>query len=550
MSPTTAHLRNVHGSPSSRKLNGSYYTSQPVAEVLVEWALDGPAGPVLDPSFGGCAFLHVALQRLATRGVEAPARLIYGVDIDPATEKYRRALTDLGVPGEQLLVRDFFATSPSDLGDRVSAVVGNPPYIRHHLLGDGRTSAPRQRLDDLGVTLDARADLWAYFVAHATSFLAPGGRMALLLPGAALHAAYAQPLFAFLEKRFDAVELLAVRERFFEDALERSVVLTAASFEQGSCTTRFFDTSGLAELRAHLQVDRATSADGRKSAGRGVASRRDLGVPAPTLELYAELAKHEDIVRLGSVAQVRLGVVTGANRFFVRRPADARRLEGDGVSTVPVVSRSAWLQNPRWTADDQRLVESEGRAARLLVIEIDAPIVGPLEREIDDGIEREWDRRSHCQRRERWYSLSDVGIPSAFLPYMGATAPCLILNTARATSTNAVHRVSWTRNVARRGVAGSWTSLFALAAEIHGRSYGGGVLKLEPGEIVEAFLPLAPGSDVLSEIDEAARTHGSDVARCLADERILVAGMGLTHTEVGHLRAGVEARVGFRTVPT
>lgn len=73
-------------SPSStvenKKKFASFYTPQPVAQALADWAITDADTTVLDPSFGGCAFLYAALETLGRRGNPAPGKQIYGVDID------------------------------------------------------------------------------------------------------------------------------------------------------------------------------------------------------------------------------------------------------------------------------------------------------------------------------------------------------------------------------------------------------------------------------------------------------------------------------------
>jgi hypothetical protein len=75
-----------------------------------------------------------------------------------------------------------------------------------------------------------------------------------------------------------------------------------------------------------------------------------------------------------------------------------------------------------------------------------------------------------------------------------------------------------------------------LSAEIVGRSYGGGVLKLEPTE-AEALLvpPLLPAAGSLRVVDEAIRSRDIGLALDLVDELTLVP-LGLTQSEIGDLR--------------
>ena len=96
--------------PSPRKALGAFYTPPNVARSIVDWALAGVPGSVLDPSFGGCSFLDQAIDALASLGALHPGRLVHGIDVDgQATAEPARRLVTRGVPEEQLVIRDFFA---------------------------------------------------------------------------------------------------------------------------------------------------------------------------------------------------------------------------------------------------------------------------------------------------------------------------------------------------------------------------------------------------------------------------------------------------------
>ena len=104
-----------------------------------------------------------------------------------------------------------------------------------------------------------------------------------------------------------------------------------------------------------------------------------------------------------------------------------------------------------------------------------------------------------------------------------------------ATCTNAIHRVDLVDGqigAAALAVA-SWTSLAQLSAELVGRSYGGGVLKLELGEASLLRLPILPGAaHALGEVEEAFLAGGQQAARKRADDLLLREGLGLTNKEV------------------
>ena len=70
------------GSVPRRRLLGSYHTPDGLAAVLVRWALADGDGPILDPSYGGCAFLEAAAQVFSEGDPSTAGTRVYGVDID------------------------------------------------------------------------------------------------------------------------------------------------------------------------------------------------------------------------------------------------------------------------------------------------------------------------------------------------------------------------------------------------------------------------------------------------------------------------------------
>ena len=109
----------------SRRLLGSYYTPDKLATILAEWALQPGEGTVLDPSFGGCAFLNAATKVLSDRGVPDPGRLVFGVDVDPSCLKYVRGNGNL--TEKNCIFNDFLTLSPKEVpGTPFKAVIGNP----------------------------------------------------------------------------------------------------------------------------------------------------------------------------------------------------------------------------------------------------------------------------------------------------------------------------------------------------------------------------------------------------------------------------------------
>src|SRR5688572_13948868 len=101
---------------AQRKLLGAFYTEGETANALARLAVSRPDQAILDPCFGGCAFLEAVRSRLADLGKLKPMEKVFGVDVDPAALGFLQ-----GVPGarrKQFLVRDFLDVAPNDFGAR------------------------------------------------------------------------------------------------------------------------------------------------------------------------------------------------------------------------------------------------------------------------------------------------------------------------------------------------------------------------------------------------------------------------------------------------
>src|SRR6185369_12958663 len=83
------------------------------------------------------------------------------------------------------------------------------------------------------------------------------------------------------------------------------------------------------------------------------------------------------------------------------------------------------------------------------------------------------------------------GSADLLMTYCSSAFPRLAVNEAGALNTNTLHAVSVTADDLRPEdlAAGFHNSLTLLCAELVGRSYGGGVLKLEPTEASSLLMP-------------------------------------------------------------
>ena len=514
-----------------RRLLGAYYTPDPLPGILTEWALKPGRGTVLDPSYGGCAFLNAATKVLTSKGVPGPGRLVFGVDVDPSCLKYVHESANL--VENNCVVRDFLTLSPGDLhGAPFQAVVGNPPFVRHHWLNGTTRTAARTAIENAGVTVPARASTWAYFLVHALSFIAKHGRLAMLVPEAIQQADYAVSVREALTAHFETVCLVHIRDRLF-DHTDEAVVAVAASG---------YGNPGALQVEAVEQAqDLATvlnAKNGRRSSSRWT-TVKGRPVESTVVQLLGEMEQHTSVKNASEFATVRVGLVTGANSHFVRGVEDLEQLGVPRQAWLQVISRTRWLSGLDFAENDfQELVDGGQRAllVRPTLAHEDAPGV---RRWIAQGIEAGVHERFKCALRTPWFRIPLLPAPDAFATCTRLGAPLFVLNRAGCHCTNALHAVYWDGNEVSSVTAavGILTSAVSVWSELHGRRYGGGVLKMEPGAWKRVPVPLVQDTEsAFDELNKLIRCGREAEARTLADDIVLRDRLGLPKKDLRRLQ--------------
>jgi hypothetical protein len=245
-----------------------------------------------------------------------------------------------------------------------------------------------------------------------------------------------------------------------------------------------------------------------------------------------------------------LGTVTGANSYFAMseatrqqyelHPRHLRRISPPGTKHL----KGLEFGNANWEA-----LKDEGERVWLLCPSPRSRAES-VRNYVRDGEGQGVHEAYKCSIRQPWWRPSVVPIPDLFFTYMSHRYPRLINNTADVAFLNSMHGVRLSpdlRSEARDSLPlVTLNSATMLGAETLGRSYGGGVLKMEPREA--ASLPV-PAPD---NLQAAWRKLGAEKERfdsllkqgewwtvvAEVDRALLREVMGLSADEVTELRDG------------
>ncbi len=464
-----------------RKVRGAFFTPNAVCDFISAWAIRSSSDRVLEPSCGEAAFMLSATRRLSSLGA-APAEMqIAGSEIHPGSAKTARSLlADAGVKAK-VEVGDFLATHPVPLYD---AVVGNPPYIRFHdFSGPARSVAFEAALRQ-GVRLSKLASSWAAFVVHSSAYLTPDGRLGLVLPAELLAANYAGSVRHFLLERFEKVQLITFEEPVFPGVMTEAVLLLC----EGMGRTDHFEVYQLRSVDdlAKLPASSTFRPINSKQKWTGALVHGEEAQNALT-GLLGSLA----MTPLAEWGRVSLGSVTGNNGFFLLSPERAKELglpSEELLRTSPAGSHH--LRSIRFTSSALAQLGRQG-AGTLLFRPGSKPsraALAYIKAGEDFGVQEAY----KCRVRPTWWQVPLVAVPDLFVTCMNADTARLAVNEPNARHLNSVHGLYLSddhRPLRGALAAASLNSATLLGAELVGRAYGGGILKLEPGEAVHWPLP-------------------------------------------------------------
>ena len=522
---------------ADRKARGAFYTPTEIAEHLAKWAIRDATDVVLEPSCGEASLLQAAWKRLEYLAPDSASvgGSILGYEIDAiACSEASRTLAALGAKAT-VETADFFDVAPVP---RADVVIGNPPYIRYQSFsGRARAKAQRAALAG-GVRIDGLASSWAAFVVHASRFLKDDGRLALVLPAELLHARYAAPVRRYLMRRFREVTLVLFEKLVFPEVTSE-VVLLLAEGRGGTDSislTQVSDTHGLSNDSITQRVWTPNSDDTKWSAAL---------VGNESLQPYEDALASVAFAPLADWGAPCLGAVSGNNRFFRIRPSRAAALgleEEDLLDVLPPRSRA--LRGLNYSHATHRELTVHDEPTMLFHPRSDS-LSAAGKAYIRFGEDEGVDRAYKCRVRTPWWRVPLPRTADIFITYMSHEGPRLVTNGGGVQALNSVHGVVL-NNHKRLGKdllpLAALNSITSLGAEIVGRSYGGGVLKLEPREAGK--LPMPTGSLLVAHESElrAIKATAGPLLRAgkLDDLRARVDGVLLSscpESDLGAIRA-------------
>ncbi len=514
---------NFKANESTTKLRGGYYTSPEIARFLWRWVLEKKPSQILEPSCGDGVFIKT-LAEFATPAVE---RLI-GFEIEPSeAEKAHQATIALLHTECCIYNQDFleWALLQFMYRPQFDAVVGNPPFIRYQYLDKTLQARSQKIFEHFQLPFTKHTNAWVPFVMASLALLRPEGRLAMVLPAELLHVLHAQSLRTFLAGQCQRLLIVDPKQIWFADTLQGAVLLLA---EKKRTPQTSFNGMSIVQMDSDDFLRRSPSdlfqtvtyVNGATTVGKWMTA---LLTPEEQAVLE-KIATHPKVKKFTEVADIAVGIVTGANKFFLVSDQIVAQY-GLEAWAHPMFGRSDHVPGVIYDQAVHQANQERGIPTNFIWFK-DEPqdnLPPHVQTYLQFGEQQNLHTRYKCRIRSPWYSVPSVYATSVGMLKRCHEFPRLIFNPIQAYTTDTAYRITLKSSNPIHLVYSFVNSFTALRSELEGRHYGGGVLELVPSEVRQLSIPLVEATvHDLRQLDQMLRESvPADEILAIQDRQIL-----------------------------
>ena len=466
---------------SEQKLRGAYYTPLQLANAMVHFFATENIQTVLEPSCGDGVFL----DSLEQAGLVEHIASIDAVEIEPdealKVQNNYRHHNNITIFNE-----DFFEFYNRVLDkNHYDLILGNPPYIRYQYLTERQRKLQSKILVSHGMKANKLINAWVAFLVACVQLLSETGKIAFVIPAEIMQVAYAEDLRLFLSEHLAQITLITFEQLVFPDIEQEVLILIGekGTEEKGIRIIEMNDLEGFDTLNLPQNSFQRMQHVKEKWTKYFINDEE--------IALIQAIRHDSRFAKFADCGLINIGITTGNNSYFSITESTCEKYALESV-TLPLIGRSSHAHGIFFTAEDWKTNVTANKRARLISFP-NSPIDeyrAEHKEYISLGESSGENDGYKCSIRDRWYIVPSVWVPDAFFLRRSNLYPKFILNRCGAVSTDTMHRIKFANNIDPENILLSYYNSISFAfTEICGRSYGGGVLEILPGELGHVMLP-------------------------------------------------------------
>ena len=463
-----------------RKTYGQFYTSQPIANFMVQWLCEKNPKTIYDPAFGMGSFYY-ASTKSSFEGTFS------------ASEKDKESFCFYKKNGDlsnlDLKHEDYF----SNWGKKWDSIVCNPPYLKFQKFFDRKDVF--EKIDRaLNIKVSGHTNTASAFLLKSISELNDNGRLAYIMPLEFLNTGYGKVVKKTLLEHGSIKKIIQVTDEVgaFESVTTTvCIILFEKNFSnQPIVFSRIIDA-------VNIQVQDIRSVE-----------PSELKPEDKWLSLFTEGGGLDSTTPTGFVplkiyGKFKRGIATGANEFFSLNKSKITDLSLKESEVSICLTKSNQIKSSFFTKHDlENLIESDSPVFVFNPSQDTEHLSKGALGYIQQGVLKEYHGRYLTKNRKKWYSLEKrEPFPILFGVFSRGDYK-IIRNETNALSLTCFHGFQ-PNQTGKHYIDKIFIFLKSdLGSEAllkHRRKYGGNLNKFEPSDLNSIHLPSPEQLDLIDE---------------------------------------------------
>lgn len=456
---------------------GQFWTPTWVAEAMIAY-VSQETDLIFDPATGRGAFFE-ALLKLNKSKIS-----FFGTDVDASVlsdDIYNHRSSDVEL-------RDFIKNPPPR---KFKAIVGNPPYIRHHRIDEKtKTFLKQLSLTKAGFIVDGRAGYHIYFLIQALNLLDKDGRLAFIMPADTCEGKFANELWKWISEKFclEAVITFDSKATPFPNVDTNAIVFLIKNskpetvFQWVKVTEPYSSELGDFVLSDFRNQNFETLEIVSRQLNEGIATGLSRPIQNQNTFKYC----------LSDFATVMRGIATGANEFFFLTAKQVKEIGLPSEFVKRAIGRTKDTAQNILTKSDIEQLDKASRPTYLFSINGHKEFPHSVIKYLKIGEDMKLPERPLIKQRKPWYKMEQREIPPILFAYLGRRNTRFILNEAKVVPLTGFICV-YPNRTDEESVKNLWRALndqdTLEKLSLVGKSYGSGAIKVEPGNLRKLPIP-------------------------------------------------------------
>lgn len=460
-----------------QKQLGQFFTPELLSDFMIRLTYSNHITSFLDPAVGKGIFLK-SLEK------QNPTITKFAYDVDPKmiTICQQQSFS------VKLLQQDYLLSDSNRLYD---LILCNPPYHKFQEIKNRKLLIDRFK-KQYKVSLSGYTNLYIYFLIKSINELAPNGKCCYIIPAEFLNAGYGKNVKEYLLKTGMLSKIIRFDNQLniFEEAITTSCIIVLENKKHTHI--EFLNISDMTQLENPLELNCVNKK-----------AYSELNPNVKWLQYFHRnnILPYTNLIPFHQIAQVKRGIATGNNDFFVLKQKDISLHNLTREACIPCACKASDIKKPIFNEDSLRELINDNK--KIFLFDGTKANTNFDYEYIHQGEKKGYNKGFLTSHRSPWYSIENKQVFPIWISVFSRNGLKIVRNESLIKNLTTFHGVSFHNSCYTSediNILFSYllTPLAQKILYINKREYGNGLDKFEPNDLNDAFIL---NIQVLSQLD-------------------------------------------------